>query len=49
MKDLTNSTGLNISFVGYKDENKEVINNMLLKVDDEKTSIDFNVIFKKPT
>lgn len=46
---INNETALKISLNGYKNGKKEVISTFVLQVDIEKTSIEFNLVFKNPT
>jgi hypothetical protein len=48
MEELDNSTSIKLSVIGYSSGKKEIISDMTLSMDNEKTSIEFSAVYKKP-
>lgn len=49
MNELNNETSIKVAVNGFIGGQKKVIKTLVLRVDIEKTTIDFNVVFKKPS
>jgi hypothetical protein len=49
MNELTNDTSIKVAVNGWVGGKKKVLKTLILRVDIEKTSINFNAVFKKPS
>lgn len=48
MEDFDNSTSIKLNIIGIASGKREVLSEMTLNVDNEKTYIEFSAVYKKP-